>query len=124
MDVKALRQFIANKSPKHLTEASAASVKALEHVRKSHQAISVTDLGTAQGEQALEHLEDALAALKGDPILNAKDKRYNRPLSWHIQNTTKEFDDALALKNSKDIKRSLSDLRYELEDIIDLLKNG
>lgn len=123
MDINALRQFIANKNPRKLvTEQSAAATKALEHLNKALNALFAHDLGSAEGEESLEHIEDALAALKGDPILNTTDRRYNRPLSAHINDAIKDFDNTLSARKADDVKEGLMELRYQIEDIIRLIQ--
>lgn len=133
MDIKALKQYIANKSPKKQINEIVDSdggvidpsvLKALNFAKKAHDALFAHDLSSANGEKALEQLELSFAALKKHPVLNARDTRYGRKLATHFTAAIKDFDDTLNAQKPQEIKSGLMELRYQIEDIIKLIKHG
>jgi hypothetical protein len=116
MDIKQLRQYIANKNPqRQLNEQSTNVSKALDLARKAHDKITDSD-----ADGALEHLTAAHKLLKTDPAYNktSPQSKHKGSIAWHFDSVLKDLEFEL-----EEPSENLLDIKYQVEDIIDVLRS-
>jgi hypothetical protein len=114
MDIKQFRQYIANKSPKRqLNEQSSVAPKALALVRKAHD--KITD---SNPHFAAQSLVAAQNLLKTDPSYKRPVPPSKVSLEFLLHSVLTDLDFA-----ENDGHDDLLDIKYQIEDILDILHN-